>query len=112
MRPTRGLLLAERTGRPCPLLGLAPGGVCRAAQVALGAGALLPHRFTLACDAVASIGGLLSVTLSVRSPRPGSRQHHALWSPDLPRCGRTPHRDHPTDSPSPEVYGGRTSQRP
>src|SRR6516162_1952354 len=38
-----------RTGRPCPLLGLAPGGVYRAAPVARGAGALLPHRFTLAC---------------------------------------------------------------
>jgi len=30
-----------------PTFDLAPGGVCRAAQVALGAGALLPHRFTL-----------------------------------------------------------------
>ena len=39
----------ERTGRPCPTLGLAPGGVCRAARVAPDAGALLPHRFTLAC---------------------------------------------------------------
>jgi hypothetical protein len=33
-----------------PLSGLAPGGVCRAARVAPGAGALLPHRFTLACS--------------------------------------------------------------
>jgi len=32
------------------LLGLAPGGVCRSAGVAPGDGALLPHRFTLACD--------------------------------------------------------------
>ncbi len=32
-----------------PALGLAPGGVCRAARVAPGAGAPLPHRFTLAC---------------------------------------------------------------
>jgi hypothetical protein len=32
-----------------PTLGLAPGGVCRAARVTPGAGALLPHRFTLAC---------------------------------------------------------------
>ena len=37
-------------GRAVLLLsGLAPGGVCRAARVAPGAGALLPHRFTLAC---------------------------------------------------------------
>ena len=34
-----------RAGRPT--FDLAPGGVCQAAQVALGAGALLPHRFTL-----------------------------------------------------------------
>jgi len=34
-----------RAGRPT--LGLAPGGVCRAARVTPGAGALLPHRFTL-----------------------------------------------------------------
>ena len=38
-----------RTGRPSPLLGLAPGGVYLAAPVARTAGALLPHRFTLAC---------------------------------------------------------------
>ncbi len=31
------------------LLGLAPGGACRAARVTPGAGALLPHRFTLTC---------------------------------------------------------------
>ena len=37
------------TGSPCPLLGLAPGGVYQAATVARDAGALLPHRFTLAC---------------------------------------------------------------
>ena len=38
-----------RTGRPHPLLGLAPGGVYLAAPVARSAGALLPHRCTLAC---------------------------------------------------------------
>jgi hypothetical protein len=38
-----------RTGRPCPTFGLAPGGVYRAARVTPDAGALLPHRFTLAC---------------------------------------------------------------
>ena len=31
----------------CSLFGLAPGGVCRANQVTLAAGALLPHHFTL-----------------------------------------------------------------
>src|SRR5688572_6207876 len=34
-----------------------------------------------------AIGGLLSVARSDRSPRPGSRQHPALWSPDFPRSG-------------------------
>ena len=37
-------------GRAARLLsGLAPGGVCQAARVTPDAGALLPHRFTLAC---------------------------------------------------------------
>jgi hypothetical protein len=39
----------ERAGYPCPTFGLAPGGVYRADRVAPVAGALLPHRFTLAC---------------------------------------------------------------
>ncbi|GIU89853.1 MAG: hypothetical protein KatS3mg010_0952 [Acidimicrobiia bacterium] len=69
------------------LLGLAPGGVCRAARVAPGAGALLPHRFTLACAGRPAIGGLLSVALSCGSPRLGVTQHPALWSPDVPRPG-------------------------
>ena len=39
----------DRAGRPT--LGLAPSGGCRAARVTPDAGALLPHRFTLACAA-------------------------------------------------------------
>src|ERR1019366_4426311 len=39
----------ERAGYPCPTFGLAPGGVYRAGRVTPAAGALLPHRFTLAC---------------------------------------------------------------
>src|SRR5687768_3483228 len=46
-----------------PTFDLAPGGGCRAAGVTPDAGALLPHRFTLACAAEAAIGGLLSVAL-------------------------------------------------
>jgi hypothetical protein len=51
VRPTSGLSLPRerRTGRPYPTFGLAPGGVCRATRVTPGAGALLPHRFTLTC---------------------------------------------------------------
>src|SRR4051812_49110171 len=32
-----------------PTFDLAPGGVCQAVRVTPGAGALLPHRFTLTC---------------------------------------------------------------
>src|SRR5438128_3298784 len=74
-----------------PTFGLAPGGVCLAARVAPGAGALLPHRFTLACAASSrkvAIGGLFSVALSCGSPRLGVTQHRALWSPDVPRTSR------------------------
>jgi len=95
----------ERTGRSLPLLGLAPDGVYRADAVTDIAGALLPHRFTLTCDRVAlrrpgpsAVCSLLH--LSVRSPRPGSRQHPALWSPDFPRRCSTQRRDHPATSPS------------
>src|SRR5437870_9228724 len=45
------------------LLGLAPGGVCRASVLANGSGELLPRLFTLA-PSLAARGGLLSVALS------------------------------------------------
>ena len=48
-----GVQLPGRTGRSSPLLGLAPGGVYRADDVTVVAGALLPHRFTLTCDQLA-----------------------------------------------------------
>src|SRR5919108_3637373 len=44
VRPTRQL---GRAALERCLLGLAPGGACRAGPVARTAGALLPHRFTL-----------------------------------------------------------------
>src|SRR5689334_19647357 len=96
-----------------PLSGLAPGGVCRAARVTPGAGALLPHRFTLTCATgrPAAIGGLFSVALSCGSPRLGVTQHRALWSPDVPRAGAPKHpaRGRPADSPPPALSrsGGR-----
>ena len=49
VQPTWGLVPKHRTSRPCPTLGLAPCGVYRATPVTRGAGALLPHRFTLTC---------------------------------------------------------------
>ena len=76
MRPTRWIAL--RQAGTLHLLGLASNGVYQATRITSHAGALLPHRFTLTCDTFASIGGLLSVALSVRSPQPGSRQHSAL----------------------------------
>gem|GEM_PF-1470737 len=74
------------------LLGLAPGGVCLAEPVTRPAGELLPHRFTLTCDGSRAgsrhIGGLLSVALSLASPRGkrsvGVTHHPVLWSPDFP----------------------------
>ena len=62
------------------LLGLAPSEVYLADQVALIAGGLLHHRFTLTLS-----GGLLSVALSLGLPRVGVTHHFALWSPDVPR---------------------------
>src|SRR3954454_21830359 len=89
--PLRGLFLSELVSRilsgtaihlcgpPGPrragstvLLGLAPGGVCRARPRHRGAGALLPHPFTLTCARLTcgrAIGGLLSVALSRGFPR-------------------------------------------
>ncbi len=80
---------AERA-TPRPLFGLAAGGVCRAARCYQEPGALLPHRFTLACAAGAAIGGLLSVALSVAFRRPGVTRHPALRSSDFPPRARRP----------------------
>ena len=82
-------------------LDLAPGGVYRAARVTPGAGALLPHPFTLAPPRVpARRGGLLSVALSRGSPRVAVNNHPALWSPDFPRRDTGPSRyRHPTRPP-------------
>src|SRR5690606_2570599 len=90
-RPTR----RHRTGHPpaparaaaAALLGLAPGGVCRATPVTRGAGGLLPHRFTLTGR---TAGGLFSVALSRGSPRVAVSNHPALRSPDVPRRRVTP----------------------
>ncbi len=70
------------------LFELAPGGACRAAGHPAVARGLLPHVFNLACalgpcepDA---IGGVLSVALSLGSPRVGVTDLPVLRSPDFP----------------------------
>lgn len=82
----KGRAAPRRPQTPSPLLGLAPGGVCQAAPVTGGAGALLPHRFTLTAPAQGGVGGLFSVALSVGSPRLGVTQHRALRSSDFPQA--------------------------
>ena len=99
-------------GHPCPTLGLAPGGVYRADRVTPAAGALLPHRFTLAC--------------ADRSPPSAvcSLWHFPAGHPDWPLastlpCGAptfldpvprhaSPSRGHPAGSPSPPICASRT----
>ena len=69
--PLRPRITGATANRRSELLALARGGVCRAPSVTGTGGALLPHRFTLACDR-GRIGGLFSVALSLtRSPRAG-----------------------------------------
>ena len=70
------------TSRPS-LFGLAPDGVCRAANGCPSRGALLPHHFTLA-SVLRRFGGLLSVALSVGSRRRDVISRPARWSPDFP----------------------------
>ena len=82
-----------------PTFGLAPGGVCRAARVAPGAGALLPHRFTLAC---------------ARSRMPSavcSLWHFPAGRPDWPLASTLPYGaptflgEHAQRTPSPRPPG-------
>jgi len=102
---------AARSGRAiasagCSLLGLAPGGVCRAATVARRAGELLPHRFTLACAPRGHRRSVLCGTFR-GSPRLGVTQHPALWSPDFPRRFR---RGRPAGSSKPSMAGKTASE--
>ena len=85
LRPTRGLA----GGQPIPLLGLAPGGVCRAAgsPPALVRSYRTVSPLPVRRPTTGAIGGLFSVALSCGSPRLGVTQHPALWSPDVPRPG-------------------------
>ena len=102
MRSTRMSTSASSAGHgaeaPCSiLLDLAPGGVCRASDIAAAAGGLLHHRFTLTgrkCDFRPAIH--LSVALSVGFPRPAVSRHHALRSADFPQPAKAG-REHPVN---------------
>jgi hypothetical protein len=52
-----------------------------------------------------AIGGLLSVVLSVGSPRLGVTQQPALWSSDFPQARTARARDHLTSSDAPDSDG-------
>ena len=87
--PWMTIHLCGRPGSVCgrtalSLRDLAPGGVCRATPVARGAGALLPHRFTLTDLSRRSVlcGTFLRVTST------GMSQHPVLRSPDFPQPRR------------------------
>ncbi len=78
------------------LLGLAPGGVCLAANITARAGSLLHYRFTLTANAAIHF----SVALVVGSPRLAVSQHRALRSTDFPQYDVNiidPYRDRPTN---------------
>ena len=64
------------------LFGLAPDGVCLAADCYQPRGALLPHLFTL--TGACALRRLFSVALSVGLRLPGVTWRLALWSPDFP----------------------------
>ena len=79
-----------------PLLGLAPGGVYRAAPVAGRAVRSYRTLSPLPTEALAKVGGLLSVALSLGSPPPGVTRHRVsvepgLSSPDRPKPAKGDH---------------------
>ena len=96
-----------------PTFGLAPGGVYRAVRVTPGAGALLPHRFTLTCSrrtvpsAVCFLWHCpsgrpdwpLAITLPCGAP--------TFLSQVAMRSAPPPSRGHPADSPLPFSHAQR-----
>ncbi len=80
-RKARGPRVNRLRDRPS-LFGLAPSGVCHAVSVTRNA--VRSYRTVSPLPALADIGGLLSVALSVDSRPPGVTWRSALWSPDFP----------------------------
>ena len=85
-------------GPPAPCLALLRVGFT-SRQVALDAGALLPHHFTLACalGGPNAIGGLFSVALSCGSPRLTHVSTLPYGAPTF--LDASPRRGHLADSP-------------
>ena len=75
------------------LLGLAPGGVCLAADITADAGGLLHRRFTLAPHAVEQSTSLLH--FAVGSPRLAVSQHRCPVERGLSSAHQMTSRDHP-----------------
>lgn len=93
-QPFRASLHVIRAAAPTggAAFDLAPGGVYPATPVTRGAGALLPHRFTL--TSLESVAVCFLWHLSRGSPRVAVSNHPALWSPDFPReAGLSPGGD-------------------
>ncbi len=92
-----------RASAPSPLLGLAPGGVYRAANVA--ASAVRPYRTLSPLPAgrpkPAPAGGLLSVALSLGSPPPGVTRHRVSMEPGLSSPARERERPSGRLQPTP-----------
>ena len=83
--PPGDALRGERAGTHVPGSALLPMGVAsRPGRPGRWCALTAPFHPCL-CGVAPAIGGLFSVARSARSPPPGSRQHRALWSPDLPR---------------------------
>src|SRR5690606_24677701 len=68
-----------------PLFGLAPGGVCRAAECCHRRGALLPHPFTLTGTAFGAALRRFAFCCTFRGLTPPRRYLAPCpWSPDFP----------------------------
>ena len=78
LRPTRVVMAGNA---PPPLCGLAPGGVCRAGDVAASAVGSYPTVSPLPAGEPA--GGLISVALSLGSPPPGVTRRRVSVEPGL-----------------------------
>ena len=92
-----------KPGRP-PLLGLAPGGVYRAAAVAGSAVRSYRTLSPLPVVAEARAGGLLSAALSLGFPPPGVTRHRVSMEPGLSSPGRRESKPEAAIRPSGPVY--------